>query len=309
MRISFSQSAMPATRYDYPTFSPDEQLLLRGQAAFRSGPFGGWRLARAFLTDRRLILYRRPKILNQVSLQSIKDLSVERHYCVLKVRETLRISYVPAASGRQIFLWFVIDGMRFWKEKIHQLSLLNVDKQTLRNLSLRLDADGRQVLWYLWERGHASVRELSALTGADDPMETLSLIRETINPAAGKLLGCPVLVFERSKVHPQTGETIPFHWWLVGRENRCAWNTEQFQDIFDEGEQIVVILGVRRVVLSDIRLDVEGNRLTVRSHRIGAAMRVRIPLPHSVASDGVAMRLKNGFLEVRLPKLRCLAAR
>lgn len=298
------RSAMPGTRYDHPPCDAGERLLLKGQAAFRRTPFGGWRPAQAFLTDHRLMLYLRPKILIQAPLTAIRTLALEKHYCILKVRETLRLSYLMEGHGRCGSLWFVVNGLRLWKDKIYQLSILDIHEETIQNLAVRLDADGQQVLWYLWEKGHASIRELTALTGAEDLMDTLRLIRETINPAAEKSLGCPLLVFEREKVHPETGEPYDFHWWLVGRKNRCTRNPERLLDIFDEGDEIVVILGVRGVELPDIHLDMEENRLTVRSHRIGAAMRVRIPLPQPVLSPVVGARLKNGVLEVRLVKDR-----
>ncbi|MDD2302556.1 MAG: Hsp20/alpha crystallin family protein [Eubacteriales bacterium] len=303
MRISYPRSTMPATRYDYPPFDPEERLLLRGQGAFRSTPSGGWRPAQAFLTDQRLILYLRPKILTQVLLPSIRSLSVERRYCILKIRDTLRISYLLGRPRRPASLWFVVNGLRLWKEKIHQLSILDLDEKTIQDLALRLDVDGQQVLWRLWEKRHASIRELAAVIGAEDLMDVLRVIRETINPAAEKLLGCPVLVFERSMVHPRSHEPVHFHWWLVGKENRCARNPERLLDIFDEGDRLVVILGVQGAEISDIRLDMDEDRLTVRSHRIGAAMRVRIPLPHPVLPEGVGMRLKNGLLEIAMAKV------
>ena len=300
MRISYPKSTMPVDRYAVPLFGEDERLLLRGQSAFRCHPYRGWRPAQCFLTDQRLIFYLRPRILAQVVLSSIRSLCPERHYCILKARETLKVSF--RHSDRPASISFVVNGLKLWKEKIYQLSLLEIDEQTICDLSLRLDHDGRKLLWYLWERRHAGIRELAAVTGAEDPIDTLGLIRETINPAAEKILGCPLVVFERFKVCPLTQEPVRFHWWLTGKATRCTRSPERFLDIFDEGDRVVVIMGVRGVEISDIRLDLEEDDLTVRSHRIGAAMRVRVHLPAPVDPGGVGLRLKNGLLEITLSK-------
>jgi hypothetical protein len=300
MHISFPRSSMPVTRYAAPLFRVNERLLLKRQCAFRCFPYRGWRPAQCFLTDQRIIFFLRPRILAQVDLSTVIGLGVERRYCILKIRETLKISF--QRNDRPSAIWFVANELRRWKEEIYQLALLKIDDQTICDLSLRLDPDSRQLLWYLWEKRHASIREMTALMGIEDPIDTLRLIRGTINPAAENLLGCPLVVFERFKVCPLTQTPVKFHWWLMGRHTRCSHNPERFLDIFDEGNRVIVIMAVRGVAIPDIQLDIEDSDLTVRSHRIGATMRVKVPLPVPVQSETCGLRLKNGLLEIVLPK-------
>ena len=61
---------------------------------------------------------------------------------------------------------FVTNRIHIWKKKILQLCFLKVDLQTLEKISSRLDADGRDILWHLWEKGHAGINELAELIRA-----------------------------------------------------------------------------------------------------------------------------------------------
>ena len=105
---------------------------------------------------------------------------------------------------------FVTNRIHIWKKKILQLCFLNVDFQTLEKIASRLDVDGRDILWYLWEKGHARINELAELIEAPNHMHVLLVIRDTINPVAEKEVGCPVLSFERQKVDPDTGGNHSF---------------------------------------------------------------------------------------------------
>lgn len=77
-----------------------------------------------------------------------------------------------------------------------------------------LDDDSAKILWYLWHNRHASLDELMKLVGEACHRNVLVRIRDRLNPAARRLLGRPIVVFERSALDYRTGEHIFFNWWL-----------------------------------------------------------------------------------------------
>ena len=290
---------MPPLPRSKPEFLPGEDIVLSDQGGFRQTHRAGWRPVECFLTNRRLIFFLRPEIRFQVPLENIIKLHDEKHYYVLKTRPTLRITYRSEKGGRIGNILFVTNRIHIWKKKILQLCFLKVDLQTLEKISSRLDADGRDILWHLWEKGHAGINELAELIRAPNHMHVLVVIRDTINPVAEKELGCPVLSFERQKVDAETGETILFSWWMIGKKERFLPNDERLLDIFDEGDQIRVIMEVKGISTEDLRLDFNGERVTVRCHKIGASLRVELSLGTPVSPKSYTLQIRNNLLEIR----------
>ena len=124
-----------------------------------------------------------------------------------------------------------------------------------------------------------------------------------VNPVAEKVVGCPILSFERSRVDPETGEKVLFSWWLMGQQEKWIQKEDLLLDIFDEGSHIQVIMEVKGVEASDLRLEVHGDQLTVRSERMGSTLKEIIHLPAEVNPDNHQMHLKNNLLEIKLPKV------
>jgi len=118
------------------------------------------------------------------------------------------------------------------------------------------------------------------------------------------VIGCPILSFERSRVDPKTGEKVLFSWWLMGQQEKWIQKEDRLLDIFDEGSYIQVIMEVRGVEASDLKLDVHEDQLTVRSHKIGATLRETFRLPAQVRAHNHQMHLKNNLLEIRLSKVQ-----
>ena len=95
--------------------------------------------------------------------------------------------------------------------------------QDLEQVAVNLDPASAELIWYLWEHGHARIEELRQVVGAPSHMHVLTRIRETINPVARRLLGQQLLVFEPRRVDAWTGEVVPFSWWLCkGAERQPA---------------------------------------------------------------------------------------
>ena len=194
----------------------------------------------------------------------------------------------------------MVNDIRKWEKTIYQLSLLELDQETIEKIAAQLDSDGQDILWYLWEQRHARIDQLADLIHAPNHMHVLLKIRETINPVADKVIGCPILSFERSKVDAETGEVVFFSWWMMGQQEKCAYSEDRLLDIFDEGNYIQVIMEVRGLTPSDLILDVNGDQLTVRSHAIGASLKETFHLPAEVTADNHRLHLRNNLLEIKL---------
>ena len=294
-----AKRSMPPLPRSKPEFLPGEEIILTDQGGFRQTHRAGWRPVECFLTNKRLIFFLRPEIRFQVPLENIRKLHDEKHYYVLKTRPTLRITYLGEKGRRDGNVLFVTNKIPLWKKKIQQLCFLKVDLPAIEKISGQLDSDGRDILWYLWENGHARINRLAELIQAPNHMHVLVVIRDTINPVAEKELGCPILSFEKRKIDSETGEITLFSWWLIGRKERFLPNAERLVDIFDEGEQIRVIMEVKGISRDDLKLDFNGDRVTVRCHKIGASLRVELPLGSEVSPEGYQMQIRNNLLEIR----------
>ena len=296
---------MPIPKNARPEFPPGEEVILEEQGGYREAHRTGWRPLMCFLTNKRLIFYLRPSIRLEIPLENIKELGLERHYYAMKMRDALRIIYHRTNTSKDRGKALLITNQtHVWKKKIQQICFLKVDQATVQRIATQLDDDGRDILWYLWENGHARINRLAELIQAPNHMHILLVIRETINPISEKELGCAILSFERKRIDSETGEIITFSWWLIGKKEKFLPNEERLVDIFDEGEQIRVIMEVRGVETGDLKLDFHKDRVTIRCHKIGASLRENLDLPHEVSPEGYDMRIRNNFLEIRLSKVQ-----
>jgi len=295
---------MPPLPRSKPEFLPGEDVILTDQGGFRQTHRAGWRPVECFLTNRRLIFFLRPEIRFHVPLENIQKLHDEKHYYVLKTRPTLRITYLGEKGSRVGNVLFITNKIHLWKEKIQQLCFLKVDHETIQKIAAQLDSDGSEILWYLWKNNHARISRLADIIGARNHMHVLLVIKETINPIAEKLLGCPILSFERKRIDSETGEIITFSWWLIGKKEKFLPNEERLVDIFDEGPQIRVIMEIRGVETSDLKLDFDKDRVTVRCHKLGFSLREKLALSHEVSPEDYHMHIRNNFLEIKLSKVQ-----
>ena len=243
-------------------------------------------------------MYQRPAIRLEIPLDDIKGVAVEGIHYVLRKRDCLAISYNSSEGSREGRIWFIVNDLENWMKRLTAHgAFLKVDLQAIEKISAQLDSDSQDILWYLWERRYSKIDQLAELIDAANHMHVLLKIRETINPIAEKFIGCPVLIFERSKVDPETGEAVLFSWWLAGQPDEPTRSEEKLLDIFDEGSHIQVIIEVRGVKASDVRIEVSGDELTVRLENANSAWKEVIHLPTDVNADNYQMHLKNNLLD------------
>ena len=308
-------------RWD-PPLAGDEQMVLHQQGAYLSGH--SWKLGHLYLTDRRLLFSQAGKLALDLPLGDVTGLGYWKRPFILVTKTCLRLSYRNGSIDRRREATIITDGLEAWTQRLAEvLTSLGVDfegpermngddaapkKQTdlsqrieledLEQVATALDPASTELVWYLWEHGHARIEELRQVTGAPSHMHVLSRIRETINPVARRLLGRALLVFESRRTDPWTGEVVPFCWWLCLEAERRPKIVPP-ADVFDEGEQVVVIMELAGVEEEKIQVQAERKRLIVTA---GDRQAWEIGLPVPVDGRRIATRFQNNVLQVRLEK-------
>ncbi len=298
------QGTMRGDPENIPGLHAGEQILLKAQGSYKHNIRSGWKVARCLLTNRRLLMFQKASIRLEISLDDINGLAVERLHYVLRQKECLSISYNSESGAKEGRIWFIANDLETWRKEITAHSaFFTIDLQAIETISSQLDSGSQDILWHLWERRYAKIDQLAELVGAPNHMHVLLKIRETINPIAEKTIGCPVMLFERSKVDPETGEAILFSWWLMGQPDEPTRTEERLLDIFDEGSHIQVIIEVRGVKASDVRVEVSGDELTVEFDKNSPDRKEVIHLPAEAEPENCQIHLKNNLLTLKLAKV------
>ncbi len=177
-----------------------------------------------------------------------------------------------------------------------------IEEEHVAKVAQALDPASAQIVWYLWENRHAKIEELRRVLGESSHMKVLVRIKETINPAAHKILGRPILVFERARIDQTSGERILYSWWLSGDAERRPIEGERLVDIFDEGDHILVIVELVGFEEKGIWLAVEDETLVVEAEAPGRSVHEEIPLPLRVDGQRLKASYRNNMLQVRFEK-------
>ncbi len=165
-----------------------------------------------------------------------------------------------------------------------------------------LDRASGRLVWHIWKNRHARLDDLTALLGETSHMNVLVRVRETINPLAVRLLGRPLLVFERSRVDQQTGQQILFSWWLNEEQPQESTSQSEFVDVLDEGDHFLVLLELPGINGEEIKLSAGGGTLTVAVDATQRRYHEQVTLPAAVDGDHPSASYRNGVLQVRLNK-------
>lgn len=302
MRIKPPKSSMPPLKKSLPKLNTGERIILKDQGGFKHHSRSGWKVTEIFLTNQRFILYQLQKIIFEISLSQINNITSKKLYYVMRKRKALGVVYKAVEGLRSGTVWFVVNDSQTWKKRIYQLTLLKIDADLIEKIAVQLDSEGRDILWFLWENRHARIDRLAELINAPNHMHVLLNIKDTINPIAEKVAGCPILSFEREKTDPETGEKVLFSWWLLGEPEEWDNKNERLLDIFDEGSYIQVIMEVKKVEKSDLSLEINGAELVVKSSKTGNTWTETFHLPAEANYNNHRIHLRNNLLEIRLSK-------
>jgi len=288
-----------------PALAGDEHIVLRSQGGYKDNPRSAWKLGHFYLTTERLIFSVPTGIPFQVALTDIEGIGVEQARFVLgRWKDVIAIRHRHPMLPKASYAWIIMRDLELWRKKLLEMTLQDIDQETLNRVMQELDPQGREIVAYLWEARHATIDDLAELMGAPTHMDVLLKIREDINPTAERIAGSPILTFRRSRVDPVTGQKVLFSWWVVGlsrapKEARLG----VLVDIFDEGDRIDVVADLVGIREEDIVLSVDRDRLTLSAHGPEERYQEEIVLPAEVRVDTVTKTYTNNVLAVSLEKL------
>ncbi len=293
-----------------PNLGSDEHVILHSQGGYKDNVRPIWKLGQFYLTDRRLIFSVPTHVIWEVALGDIRGISVEqRRYVAGRVKDMLAIGYQNPTNHRLSKAWIIMSELETWKKELYGRALLKLDQEMLDSILEQLDPLSQELVSYLWRNRHATIVELADLIDAPTHMDVLLRIKGVINPTAEKVISSPLLVFERSRVDDETGETVPFSWWLITQT--VIKETDQGAtrvDIFDDGDRIDIVadlssLGIRE---EDIALSIAVDRVILSAEAGDEKYYEEIALPGEVNPDEFMRTYHNNILALSLQKLRCL---
>lgn len=279
-----------------------EQIILCEQGGYRNNLRAGWKLGHHYLTNKRLFFSQAKRIIFETPLGCITDVIVEEKVFVLRRKNVICISYWRHRVEKVSKVWIIMANLETWRKKIHEMIAPPIDEEAVNEVAEELDSISQEILWYLWQNGHGTIDELAELVSAPTHMDVLLRIREVINPAAEKMIGNPILSFEKSKIDPETGEKILFSWWLIGRQQEER-RKETFLDIFDEEDHIDIVMELPGVQEKDILLKIGKDKLTVTADTLDKNYDEKVSLPAEVNPEQFTKKYNNNILEIRLEKL------
>jgi HSP20 family molecular chaperone IbpA len=172
----------------------------------------------------------------------------------------------------------------------------------LAEVTRLVDCGSAKMLWHFWKNRHCRLDELKEMLGETSHMGVLARIRDVINPMAMRLLGKPILVFERLRIDRQTGERVLHSWWLNEEPAIDTTGNGQFVDVFDEGDHFLVILELAGAHEEDIQVEAREGRLSVAVGTVERRHYEETPLPAGANARDLSTTYRNGILQVRLGK-------
>jgi HSP20 family molecular chaperone IbpA len=346
----------------------EDAALLRSQGGFIPQWSSAWRLGELFLSAEKLAFVQPGKPRFELSLATVTDVAMERRKFILLHKDVVRLTYVLPNQKRPRLAWFITAAAGRWFDEIMTLTKAGraaagkdaagapgtpdgaqparasrpaprlasggepvlVREDQVEELVATLSPAGARILWHLWERRHADIKELARVADSCSHMEVLTLLREGINGAAERLFGHPVLVFEERALDRVSGRVVCFQWWLeradepgleagldleagtgrlaepeVGGPAPSALDpAEPFVEIHDEGETLIVVVigpgvGAETVRAPQVQ---DGDTLVVVLETAAGRRELVVRLPCNVQTAPVTAASANGIASLTLVK-------
>ncbi len=287
-----------------PGLASDEQVILHSQGGYKDNMRSIWKLGRFYLTNHRLLFFVPSRIIFETPLSNVREIRVEQQkYIAGKIKDTIAMKYQSPITQRQSKAWIIMPDLELWRKELFERASLRVSEESLNRVMEELDSVSREIVTYLWENRYATISKLADLVSAPNHMHVLLKIRDTINPVAKKITGNPLLLFERSKLDPDTGKKVLFSWWLVVPAEVRQKEKEPLLDIFDEGDHIQVVTEIVGVAEEDISINVTKDMLTISVNRPDKSYCEEVALPAEVNPNRCTRSYSNHVLVIRLEKL------
>ncbi len=293
-----------------PNLASDEHVILHSQGGYKDSVRPIWKLGQFYLTDRRLIFSVPTHVIWEVALDDIKGINIEQQrYIAGRVKDMIAIGYRNSINQRSSKAWIIMSELETWKKELYGRTLLRIDQEMLNSALEQLDPQSQEIVGYLWRNRHATIVELADLIDAPTHMDVLLRIKGVINPSAEKVIGSPLLVFEKSRMDDETGEVVLFSWWLIART--VIKETDQRAtrvDIFDERERIDIVadLSGSGVTEEDLAIRIAGDRVILSADGGDEKYYEEIALPGEVNPNEFMRTCRNNIVALSLQKLSSL---
>lgn len=285
-----------------PSLLVNEEVVLSGTGFYKDNLRSGWKPGHLYLTNMRLFLWQPARIIFQTPLENIKGISIQQRGFILRSKDALCISYRHTNNEGILQAWIMVKDVETWKNKIFERSLLEINQEGIERIVKELDPESQNILLFVWGNRHATINELAHTYNAPNHMDILHRVRDIINSTSQRLIGFPVLVFQRCKIDEPTGKKVMFSWWIIGGDKLKKDKEESLLDIFDEGDYLNIILELKGAKVEDILLGVDEDKLTVSCKTPESNYYEEVSLPSKVDTEGIVRRYHNNILEVRLQK-------
>lgn len=289
-----------------PDLGSDEHVVLYSQGGYKDNVRPIWKLGQFYLTNRRLIFSVPTHVIGEIPLGNIKGIRVEQQrYIAGRVKDAIAIQYQNPINHRLSKAWIIMPELEAWRKELYGRTLLKINQEMLDSVLEQLDPYSQELVSYLWRNRHATIVELADLIDAPTHMDVLLRIKGVINPTAEKVIGSPLLVFEKSRVDDEIGEMVLFSWWFITQT--VIKETDQKAtrvDIFDEEDRIDLVADLSGLGISeqDITLRITGDSVILSADAGGYYQ--KITLPGEVNSDEFMRTYHNNILALSLQKLR-----
>ena len=300
------------------------EILLVEQGVYLPQGRPVWHIGKLCLTSERLLFLQPRGAIFDTPLTRITEVATEPKRFTLVRKMAMAVSYRHPRQMSLAKAWFITPSLGRWLEQLHQLvpelggggtaeispapqppstsvPMPPITHAQVERMAKELDPASREIVWHLWLNKHATINELATLIAAPTHMDVLFKIRQGINPVAEEMLGHSILVFEESRFDHETGEMVPFSWWLAGRAASVTEGREPEIEVFNEANEINVIVELPGVEEEAIRVRAQRDKVVVEVD--GGAYHEEASLPAPVDADRVVTRFKNGILIVNLKKI------
>ena len=178
------------------------------------------------------------------------------------------------------------------------------DNKTVERLLQELDAGSCRMLSYLLTYKHAKLDQLTEILGESCQMNTLVRIKKVINPKSVEILKRPVLAFEESRIDKENGENVLFSWWLTEEDERKGVvYPEQFADIFDEENEMLIIIDLKGGKKENVHLKIDSEKSAILFRDSEGREHVQqILLPDNIDTSEIKKQFQNQTLIFHIPK-------
>ncbi|MCK4375530.1 MAG: hypothetical protein KAX19_09380 [Candidatus Brocadiae bacterium] len=279
------------------------QVTLNHQGAFKTVLRSGWRPCRMCLTPSGLTLTQGDGPVLEVAANSIVGARIERVRSGLGRKEALCVEYRAAAGKHKVSrVWLTGKDIRALREKLADIAAL-FDLAALQRLAAHLDADAQCIVRFLWDRRHATIRELAEHTRMPSHMDILLKIREVVNPLSEELVGFPLLVFAPARRDPATDEEVLHSWWILGAGGgHGVQRPEIMVDAFDEADGFSILACLPCGEGAAVNVSFAAGAVEISA---GEGLEpARVSLPEGIAPQSCRQAFRNGILELRWDRTR-----